>query len=65
MPLKITLEKNDKVLVGDDCVIEVVWPNKGKCELVFTAPRDVEIKTIYHDASKQFRARDKRNNGSE
>ena len=53
MPLKLMLELGDKVLVGDDCIVEVVGLGR-RPQLSFAAPSDVKIVHVKADSSKQF-----------
>ena len=53
MPLKLMLEKGDKVMVGDECIVTVL-SSGGRPQLEFAAPQDVKIIHIKADSTKQF-----------
>ena len=53
MPLKLSLEKGDKVMVGDDLIIDVLALGK-RPQLSFNAPPDVKIIHIKGDPDKQW-----------
>ena len=53
MPLKLMLEKGDKVMVGDECIVTVL-SSGGRPQLEFAAPPEVKIIHVKADSSKQF-----------
>ena len=53
MPLKLMVERGDKVLVGDDCIVDVLSLG-SKAQLSFNAPPDVKIIHVKADSTKQF-----------
>jgi len=55
--LKLRLQKGDKVLIGDDIIMEVISSSDLQAVVDFNAPREVEITTIHKDITKQFRNR--------
>ena len=53
MPLKLTVEKGDQVLVGEDCIVTVNYTG-GRPQLEFAAPPEIKIIHIKADKSKQW-----------
>lgn len=41
--LVLTRRLNERIVVGDDIILEVVQIDRGKIRLAITAPRDVKI----------------------
>jgi carbon storage regulator CsrA len=41
--LSLTVNRNGKVFIGDDIVVEVVEIRRDRVKLAFTAPREVDI----------------------
>lgn len=58
MPLKLMVTKGDKILVGDDCIVEVLSLGK-RTTLQFAAPPDVKILQIHNDPEDQWKNRRK------
>jgi sRNA-binding carbon storage regulator CsrA len=58
MALKLTVGREDKILMSNGVVIDVLSlsrRNGGEVTLAFDAPREIEIHTVFKDSSKQFK----------
>ena len=53
MGLKLTIEKNDQILIGDECVIRVNHTG-GRPQVEIAAPPEVKIVHIKADLDKQW-----------
>ena len=53
MPLHVTVEKSDKILIGDDVVIDVRRVGV-KPQLSIEAPPEVKIQAVYKDSKRQL-----------
>ena len=56
MALKLMVEAGDRIMVGEDCMIEVLSTG-GRPQLAFHAPRDVNIFNVKADPKKMFKNR--------
>ena len=55
MGLKLTVGREDKIIVGNDIVIDVRTLSNNQVQLEFTAPKEVQINAIFKDSNKQFK----------
>ena len=55
--LKLTLTKNDKVLMGDDVVFEVISLSQDKVTIAFNAPKEMKITAVFKELRNQFKRR--------
>lgn len=61
--LKLTVSNGDKILVGDEIIINVAGMPPGKrVRLEFDAPKEVKIFTVFKDSKLQFKNRKRREN---
>jgi sRNA-binding carbon storage regulator CsrA len=58
MPLKLMMEQSDKVLIGEDCILEVLRTG-SKVQISLNAPPDVKIIHLHTDPEKQWKNRRK------
>ena len=61
MGLKLTITKGDKIIVGDNVVIDILTTSDKQSQLEFHAPKEVVINAIFLDSSKQFKNANKGN----
>jgi len=52
--LKLTVSRGDKILIGEDIILEVKTLSEKQTQLAFSAPLSVKIRTIFKDLEKQF-----------
>ena len=57
--LKLRVSNGDKILIGEDIVLEVKSTTEYKAELWFNAPKNVKINTIFKNIHNQFKIRNK------
>lgn len=55
MGLKLTVTPGDKIVVGDNVVIDIRTTSDRQTQLEFHAPMEVAINAIFLDSSKQFK----------
>lgn len=64
MGLKLMLEKQDKILIGDDIIVTVMGLGK-RPQVHIDAPQEVKLVHIKADPEKQFLNRKRREQGYE
>jgi len=52
--LKLTVSNGDKILIGDNILLEIETCSNKQTRIAFNAPKEIKIHTIFKDSSKQF-----------
>jgi len=55
MPLKLRVEKGDRIVLSDGVQIAITSVSDRIVQLEFTAPAEIKIHTIFKDPEKQFK----------
>jgi hypothetical protein len=55
MGLKLTVGAGDKIIMSCGAVIDIDYTTEKQAVLVFEAPKDIKIHTVFKDSSKQFK----------
>ena len=58
--LKLTVAVGDKILIGNDIIIDVQTCSNKQTRLGINAPIEIPITTIFKDSTKQFKNRKNR-----
>ena len=59
MGLKLTLQRKDKILIGDDIEVEILTTSDKQTQIEVHAPRRIEVHAHFDDPAKQYKNRRK------